>query len=214
MKKIILVALLLPAYWVLFAQDTLTVSEAPERRLAKHSFKKENLFTGGNINLSFFNGSTVLGGTPHFGYSLTRWLDVALSFNYTYISQRDDFNNKVRQNLFAPGVFVRAFPINFLFVHAQYEHSFVTQKYLPAAGSGGIADKYKYQVNSLLIGPGYSSGRENGNNSFGYISVLFDVLQQPGSPYTDRFGNIIPFISAGFNIGLFQGGGGNSSRQH
>ena len=62
-------------------------------------FKKENLFTGGNLGLGFGSGTTSFGISPHFGYSITKWLDAAISVNYNYISQRDYYvlNDKLRQ---------------------------------------------------------------------------------------------------------------------
>src|SRR4051794_26675070 len=55
----------------------------------KKGFKRENLFTGGGVNASFSSYITVLGATPHFGYSLTNWADVAVVLNYDYIAQKD-----------------------------------------------------------------------------------------------------------------------------
>jgi hypothetical protein len=210
MKKLLYALLLSMGSLAAQAQDTISQGQQQPRRV-DHGFKKENLFTGGNVNISFFNGATVLGGTPHFGYSLTNWLDAAVSFNYSYISQRYDNGDKQRQNILAPGLFLRAYPLNFLFVHAQYEHSFITRKYITYPT--GATDRIKNQANSLLLGPGYCSGREGSGSSFYYFSVLFDVLKQPGSPYIDnRFNDVIPFISAGFNIALFQGRGGSRYR--
>jgi hypothetical protein len=63
-------------------------------------------------------------------------------------------------------------------------------------------------VNSLLIGAGYTSGRSFRNSPYYYFSVSVDILNKPGSPYNDRFNNILPVVNAGFNIPLFQGRGG------
>ena len=87
-------------------------------------FKKSNLFTGGNVTASFYTGGTVLGVSPHFGYSITPWLDAAVSLNFIYTGQTDLYNNKMRQTNLGPGAFVRLFPTNFLFTQFQYEHNF------------------------------------------------------------------------------------------
>ncbi len=176
-------------------------------------FKKENLFTGGGVNASFFNGTTALGVSPYFGYSITNWLDAAVSLNFNYISQRDVqvYGDKVRQTTLGPGAFVRIFPVNFLFAQAQFEHNFLTQKYVPADNSGYSRDKFKTDVNSLLLGVGYASGRERGSKSFYYMSISFDVLKLANSPYVDNLQRTIPIINAGFNIALFQGGGGRNN---
>jgi hypothetical protein len=200
MKKIILAAILFNMALAVKAQDEIEVKTG--------GFKKENLFTGGNVTAYFSNGITNLGVTPYFGYSITKWLDAAASFNFSYISQRDEYDNKQRQTLLAPGAFVRIFPVQFLYAQAGFEHNFITQKNIPAT-AGGASDKVKKQVNSLLLVIGYASGRELYNKSYYFISLSFDALKLAGSPYvTTTFDNVThsyPIFNAGFNIALFQG---------
>jgi hypothetical protein len=107
MKKIILAALLFNLTLAATAQD-----QEPEK---EGGFKKEKLFTGGNVIASFYTGGTVLGVSPHFGYSLTNWLDAAVSLNFIYTGERDRYDNKIRQTSFGPGAFVRIFPIKSVF---------------------------------------------------------------------------------------------------
>ena len=166
-------------------------------------FQKEKLFTGGDLTLAFYTGGTTLGVSPYLGYSLTKWLDAALSVNVIYQGQKDYSGIKYRQTNIGPGAFVRIFPINFLYLQGQFEHNFINLKVIEP-GVGTIA-KGKLDVNSVLLGAGYSSGRSEGNNTYYYFSVLFDVAQQPGSPYIDAGRRMIPVVRAGFNIGLFQG---------
>src|SRR3982751_2545761 len=75
-------------------------------------FKKENLFVGGDLTASFSNYATVLGISPYFGYSLNKYLDVAVSANFNYTSQRDyfEYGDKLRQTVYGPGAFVRVYP--------------------------------------------------------------------------------------------------------
>lgn len=192
-------ALQLPA----FAQEKEEGAEDQPKKL----FKKENLFTGGTLNASFYNGTTALGINPYFGYSINKYVDVAFSMNVSYISQRDNSQNnvKLRQTIYGPGGFVRIFPVKFLFAQAQYEHSFIRYKNIYPSGSGLPAEKLQLEANSLLVGAGYTSGRDGGNN-FYYVSILFDVLRQPNSPYTDNNNRAIPIFKVGYNIGLFGGG--------
>lgn len=196
MKKALLLLPFLFLVCVLCAQDTEDDEEV------SRGFKKENLFTGGNIIASFYSGGTTLGVSPHFGYSLTNWLDVAASLNFIYTGQRDDFETKYRQTNIGPGAFVRVFPLPFLFLQGQYEHNIQTLKVIPF---NGTEYKIKENVNSVLVGAGFASGREKGNNTYYYFAVMLDVLKKPNSPYVDSRGGIIPVIRAGFNIALFQG---------
>lgn len=198
MKKLFVTVLLTVSAVAVFAQDE---EEKSEEKTG--GFKKEYLFSGGNINLSFFNGVTVLGASPQIGYSVARWLDAGVIFGYTYSSQRDGYtNDKFRQTIIGPGAFARLFPVDFLFASVQFEHNFIRQKYIP---SFGTSQTYKLDENSLLIGAGYTSGREYRNSPYYYFSVSVDILNRPNSPYTDRFNNLLPVVVAGFNIPLFQG---------
>jgi len=171
----------------------------------KGKFKKENLFTGGDLTASFYSGGTVLGISPYFGYSINRYIDVAASFGFNYVSERNYFSDgdKLRQNDFGPGAFVRIFPVHFLFVQAQYEHNFIRQKYIPTPGTGPD-EIVRFDANSVLVGGGYTTGRRDGGNTFYYFSVMFDVARVAESPYVDADGRAVPIIKAGINIGLFQ----------
>ncbi len=177
-------------------------------------FKKENLFTGGSISLSFFNNTFLIGGNPVFGYKIANFMDAGVLVNYQYTSIRDYkvFDDRLRQSIYGGGVFTRLYPVNFIFAQVQLEHNFITQKYIPASGSllGGY--KGTTSANSLLIGGGYASGRtSSGNSPFFYMSLLFDVSGNTNSPYTDGRGRTVPVIRAGFNLPLFQGNGGSNN---
>jgi hypothetical protein len=212
MKQYILAALIfLSTASIVCAQDEHAQGE-------KKGFKKENLFTGGSVTVSFFNGQTLLGANPIFGYTIADWIDAGLSFNFLYNGARDyyEFNDRIRQTVYGPGVFTRLYPIKFLFVQGQFEHNFSTLKYIPAPGSVNyIGDKITTGTNSMLIGGGFAQGRERGGGSFYYISVMVDVLKNINSPYVNVVYNpdnpsqrritMAPIIRAGFNIALFQG---------
>lgn len=200
MKKIMILVFASCVVFSSYAQEK-------EEELPKDKgFKKEKLFTGGGVTVSFFNGATVLGLTPHFGYSLTNWFDAALVFNFNYTSQRDyqEYGDKLRQTVYGPGAFIRLFPVRFLFAQAQFEHNFLHLNYIPARNGAFLPDHVTLNANSLLLGGGYTSGRTAGNNSYYYLSVLFDVLAEKNSPYVDNLQRSIPIIRAGYNIGLFQ----------
>ncbi len=174
----------------------------------KGGFRKENLFTGGGISLGFGNRTFQTGASPFLGYNLGDWVDLAISTNYHYVSYRDVFvsnqNDKIRRSTLGVGAFTRIYPINFIFLHAQIERNFITEKFIP--GGGGATIKNKVQANSFLVGGGYASGRyPNSGQPFFYLSILFDLLNSDYSPYTDGSGRIIPIIRGGMQIPIFQG---------
>ena len=199
MRKCILFALLVIGTVAAQAQDE-------EREKEKRGFKKENLFTGGSISVSFFNSSFLIGANPVFGYRIADWIDAGVVVNYQYSSYRNYnlLDDKLRQSIYGGGVFTRLFPINFIFGQAQFEHNFITQKYIPPGG--GATQKASTSANSFLVGGGYAQGKVRGFNSgFFYLSILFDVSGNELSPYTDEAGRPVPLLRAGVNIPLFQG---------
>jgi len=204
MKKAI-VLLLLPLCFYAKAQNA--AQNADENTGVKKGFQKDKLFTGGSLNLGFGDGSTQLGIAPQFGYSITNWADVGVTANWNYISQRDynEYGDKLRQTTYGPGAFVRLFPLNFLFATAEYQFNLIHERYIPAPGSSSFVPYSGHtNANSLLIGAGYAGGRQPGSNTYYFLSITWDVLGDPNSPYVDGLGRSVPVIRAGYNIGLFQ----------
>ena len=91
-----------------------------------------------------------------------------------------------------------------MFGAAQYEYNIIDQKYIPGNNSNLPYKNTRY-ASSLLVGGGYAGGREKGNNTYYYISVMWDIMGDKNSPYIDEYDRSIPVIRAGYNIGLFQG---------
>lgn len=205
MKKVLIVLVLVGGCFMAQAQKE--NEEEP-----KKGFKKENLFVGGDIALGFGSYYTNLGASPYFGYSINKYVDVAASFNFNYISQRIndgffDYGDKARQTVYGPGAFVRVFPFKFLFAQAGYEHNFVRVKYIAGENSPYMPYTDHVDANSFLVGAGYAGGRDQYNKSFYYFSVSWDLIRNENSPYVDGLGRAVPIIKAGYNIALFQGNG-------
>lgn len=217
MKKVVIVLVLLSGFYISKAQD-----EENRTEEKKGGFKKENLFTGGGLTLSFSNYTTVLGASPVFGYSITKWLDAGIVFNFNYgsdrhVTYRTLVNNsyyvyittddKLRQTVFGPGAFVRAYPLKFLFVQMQGEQNFINQKIIHDNGSP--SSKTSLSATSLLVGAGYCIGREGIGSLFYYVSIMADIAKNRNSPYTEETAsgnvNILPIIRAGLQVPLFQG---------
>lgn len=197
-KAILLTTSLCLVVSFLFAQD----KEEEEKK----GFKKENLFTGGSISLAFYNNTFLVGGNPVFGYNLGNWGDLGLVGNYTYTSYRDFdgiFDNKLRQSIYGGGLFLKLYPVRFLFVQAQPEHNWIKLK---GISPSGFVQRASIDGNSFLIGGGYTTGRYGkGGSPYFYLAILFDVSGNENSPYTDSYGRTIPIIRGGIQVPLFQG---------
>ena len=208
------------------SEDSVKTEKSKNTEEPKKGFKKDKLFTGGGITLSISNNGTVMGATPVLGYSIAKWIDAGILFNFIYASQRhltytDQNNNlyytddKVRKTLYGPGAFLRIYPVNFLFVQAQGEINFIREKIIYAPNtplyiSNGAASKVdKFSPLSFLVGGGYCQGREDSGDMFYYVSILFDIAKDFNSPYveqqySDMSVNVLPIIRAGIQIPLFQ----------
>jgi hypothetical protein len=199
MKRLFLALLFTATVQLLSAQEDSTAERG--------GFKKENLFAGGTLSLGFGTNYFQIGGNPMFGYTLNRFLDAGIVVNYIHTAYRDYNLNveRLRQNLYGGGVFLRAYPVRFLFAHGQIEHNFISLKAEPY--NGGAPEKYKESATSLLVGPGYTTGRQPGSGgAYGYLSVMWDVLGDENSPYINQAGQKVPIIRGGIIIPLFQGG--------
>jgi hypothetical protein len=203
-----------------FAQDSTrtdvnyTESKHPDNDDKKGGFHKENLFTGGSVIISLSSYGTVLGANPVFGYSITDWLDAGVSLNFTFNSQRTydyagDVVEKDRQLILGPGVFVKVYPTDYLFIQAQYEDNFISDKQILV--TSGYSGTFKTSAASYLTGIGYCGGREGKGSLYYYIAVLVDLGNNYYSPYLYHFSDgstsIAPIFRAGLQIPLFQGRG-------
>ncbi len=179
-----------------------------EEQEQKKGFRKEYLFTGGSISLAFYSNTYILGASPVFGYSITNWADLGIVLNYNYTQYRDYqvFDDRLKQQNLGGGGFVKLYPLKFLFAQAQWEYNFMKFKYIPPGG--GVTQTDNSEAQSFLVGGGYTTGRQGrGGQPFFYVAILFDVSDNPRSPYTDAYGRSIPIIRGGLQIPLFQGSG-------
>ena len=150
MKKIFLCLLILISVKVLNAQDNYD----DNNNVQDKGFKKENVFLGGSISLGFGSGSFGVGANPEIGYSFSQWLDGGVIFNVNYNSQKlyvanasgYQYAGKASSFNYGGGVFLRAYPINFLFVQLQPEQNWITYNQKDNYGN-----KIKQTVNATSL---------------------------------------------------------------
>ena len=192
----------------LFFGFTLLVSamatKAQDYNEEQGGFKKQNVFLGGSISLGFGSGSFAIGANPEVGYSLSQWLDGGVVFNINYSSQNYDidyngsYDEKVSIFNYGGGVFLRVYPIHFLFLQLQPEINWISYNDKSIAYS--IASKTTVHATSLLGGIGYGQ-RIVGQSSF-FTMIGIDLLNDINSPYRDAYGGAYPIIRAGFDVYL------------
>jgi len=197
---------------ILFIASVISLNSKAQDEEEKEKIPfKQNLFTGGSISLAFYSNTFLIGGSPVLGYSITNWADLGIVVNYNYTVYRDYyvFDDRLKQYNYGGGGFVKLYPVRFLFAQAQWEYNFLKLKYIPPNNSG-IEQTDRIEASSFLVGGGYTTGRQGrGGAPHYYLAILFDISNNPGSPYTDAYGRTIPIIRGGIQIPLFQGGGKN-----
>lgn len=190
MKKILLALCLI---------SVLTATAQEGETLTPKGFDRNRVFIGSGLNLGLSNRSFNIGLNPEIGYSLNNWLDVGIATNFSYFTQSADLNGiRYRDLNYGLGAFVRAWPLNFLFVQVQPENNWINSaQYIPSTNQNFT---YKLNASSLLAGIGYGSRQVGARIS--YFIILIDVAAQRNSPYVDSYGSQQPVFRAGFGFYL------------
>jgi hypothetical protein len=140
---------------------------------------KDRLVFGGNLGGAFGTYS-YFQANPMVGYKLNDWWVSGIGFNYIYSGSRG-----YSQHIYGPSVWSRAYVFESIVLHTELEY--LTMNFQTPRG-----DQYNNNAPVWLVGAGYQS---SGQVRFG-IMVLFDLLQDPHSPYTNpifRVGGLIGF---------------------
>ena len=182
MKRNSLLILLLAASLSLAAQD---------------ESKESKFFGGGSFGLSL-GRYTFINLNPQVGYRFNRFLGAGMGLNLVYASQkeRDPYTRqdyrKVVQGITGLNAFLRLYPIQRFLIQVQPEGNYIFGKqifYQPVKESFKLDAEI---IPSLLVGGGLVTPTGNGAMLF---TVMYDVLQNPNSPYGSR-----PVVNVGYNF--------------
>ena len=181
MKSIIVVVLFsMFLFQTVLAQDSTKVAPSPK---SKKNIA-EKIYFGGNIGLSF-GSYTMVGIYPIVGYKLTPKLSTGVKATYQYISD-SRYTPTYTSSNYGGSVFARYRIIPILYAHIEYE-SINYDLYYSSS---------RVWVPFLYVGGGLS--KTMGGNVWLNIQVLFDVLQDSQSPYSQWD----PFFSMGVGVGF------------
>lgn len=194
MKRLLLCLLLLGGIHAAHAQYYKTDTAS------RKGFDPSRLMIGGSLGL-VFGDYTNINVSPLVGYRLSDLFAAGININAQYAAERQkDWNGETvyryQYTVFGGGVWGRVYPLDMIFVHAQPEYNYVSEKFTDYTFNPKQTSKSSYGVPSLMLGGGYSQPIGEGYSSF-YIMVLYDVIQDVRSPYQNR-----PQIQVGFNVGL------------
>ncbi len=158
--------------------------EKPEKKTKPTS---NRVFFGGSLGFSF-GSVTSIRVYPMVGYKLTRKLSVGVKALYEYNSYETVYGDQSYNN-YGGSAFGRIRFIPQAYAHIEYS-------YVNYEQSGFNNEKYRVGVPFLFLGGGYV--QNIGNNAHMYFEILFDVLQDTNSPYSDW----TPFYSIGVSVGI------------
>ena len=163
---------------------TATPTPPPAATTTKPSWR-ERIYYGGTVTLSFGN-ATRIGLSPMVGYKITPKLSTGVEVGYEYVNY-DDFDQSSHN--YGGSVFTRYRFVPQLYGHAEYQ---VVNYEIPT----GVNTSSREAVPFLLVGGGLS--RRLAPNTWGYVEVLVDVLQDDQSPYEDWD----PVVNFGVGVGF------------
>jgi len=143
------------------------------------------IYYGGTVTLSF--GSVMrIGAYPMVGYKLTPKLSAGAEVGYEYVDY--DAYNQSTSN-YGGSVFTRYRLSPQLYAHAEYQG---VNYEIPS----GLNTTERLWVPFILVGGGLC--KPVSPRTTAYVEVLFDVLQDPKSPYEEWD----PVISIGVSVGF------------
>lgn len=152
---------------------------------AKEDFV-EKLQFGGSFG-AFFGQQTYVELSPKVGYKVNERLVAGLGFNYIYFSLKD-YGQKFVTHIYGPTVFAQYALVSGLFAYGEYNaYNVAAYNPLPPYNSE------RMWIGSAPIGLGYYSGGEIGGV---YIAVLYDLINNPNSPY---YNGSVPIL---FRVGF------------
>jgi hypothetical protein len=149
----------------------------------------DRISVGGNFSFWFDQYSTFIVIQPMVGYRVTQNFTAGVGINYQYW---EDKYYHVSDNIYGGSVFGRYMIFKGLFAETDFEMNNMTA-YFTDAGQL-VQNPQRKWIPSLLLGGGFYSGGRSGGF---YLSVLYDVIQNPNSPY-----NGYPVIRAGVGFAL------------
>ena len=174
---------------VIVQEETVTQTTAPTSHESKWYY-------GGNIGFSFWNDYFYLGVYPLVGYKVTPKLSLGAKVGYAYISDdRYEPAPALNTSNYGGSLFSRFRIIPQIYLHAEFAY----WSYENVSSYNRDENTYiteRYWIPFLFLGGGLS--QQLGPNTWAFVEVLFDVINDDNSPYESGD----PFISFGVGVGF------------
>jgi hypothetical protein len=215
MKYFITLVLICFGISAISAQEVYNSSGRPGKKThrqeaSKKGFDPSKLIFGGGVALAF-GDITDLGASPMVGYNFSDKFAAGVGLGYEYLNVKNywalyDQNSStylyypLKTSVVYPSVWARYLFSRNVFVHAQFEYDVLhATQYDYDANYNVVSSQLNVGVPCLLVGPGIRYPMA-GRVGFTFMA-LYDVLQQPYSPYksSDFLTGIV------FRVGIFAG---------
>jgi len=211
MKHIIWVLLVFVGISCACAQDVYTSSGKPgyhKKTKKVKGYDPSKLVVGGGFTAGFADGYVAAGISPIVGYRFTDHFLAGVGLGYLYSQSPDpEFSPPNwpstyydKESLVSPNLWAHYYVWRGLYIAGTFEYNFIwlsqPDAYYDQYGNPYIQqDKLNVAVPCLLIGPGFKMPLGGRVSAFG--ELLYDVLQQPNSPYLNQ-----PVIRFGIAAGI------------
>ena len=165
-------------------------------------FDKTRLIVGGGLGGGSLQGGYIFSVTPSVGYMLTDRLHAGINLGYFYSRQKipysDGSHELFKNRVISTSLYARYFPLDAIFLQISPELNFAKTKYeyYYALTDETTTENLTNTIPAFLVGGGYA--QRLGGNSYMMISVMYDLVQNPNSPYYRQ-----PIFGGGLALGLF-----------
>jgi hypothetical protein len=194
MKKVLLL-IILPISFLL-AEGGIENSEK-ESSSIYNPFKppaaQSKVYYGGNVGFRFWNNYFYLGVYPLVGYKVTPKFSVGGKLGYAYISD-SRYDPTFNTSNYGGSVFTRYRIIPQIYLHGEF--MYFSYERVTSFNANNTYNTERFWVPFLLLGGGVSQMVSPG--VWVFAEVLFDVINDPNSPY--KSGD--PFVSFGVGVGF------------
>ncbi len=154
--------------------EKIAEKEAKEKKAKKNSQDfASKLMYGGSFG-AFFGQQTYIELSPKVAYKVNDRLVAGLGLNYIYFSMKD-YGQKFVTHIYGPTVFAQYALLSGLFAYGEY-NAYNVATYLPLPPY----TPERVWIGSAPVGIGYYSGGQIGGV---YLSILYDLINDPASPY-------------------------------
>ncbi len=150
--------------------------------------KERKFYYGGYLDL-VFGSYTAVGIEPLIGYKINPRLSLGTIVTYEYIRDNGYSGYNYKASNYGASIFARYRVIQQFYLHSEFKEMNYDSYYL-------MGQNNRIWVPFLLVGGGYS--QPISQNIWMNTQILFDVLQNENSPYS----NWTPFFSIGFGVGF------------